>query len=74
MIRIVTGSPRRFSTWNVKHLDEAFDWATRCPNPSGGRSRMEIRPFHEAQDYGDFMTPEERAAPSSGERGALGVA
>jgi hypothetical protein len=35
---------------------------------------MEIRPFYEAADLAEFMTPEELAAPRDGERGKLGVA
>jgi hypothetical protein len=35
---------------------------------------MEIRPFYEAADLAEFVTPEELAAPRDGERGKLGVA
>ena len=63
-----------FSIWEVKDLDEAVAWAKRCPNPMPGRSEIEIRPFYEAEDLAEFMTPEERAAPRDGERGKLGVA
>jgi hypothetical protein len=35
---------------------------------------MEIRPFFEAADLAELMTPEELAAPRDGERGKLGVA
>ena len=60
--------------WNVKDLDEAVAWAKRCPNPMPGRSEIEIRPFYEAEDLAEFMTPEELAAPREGARGKLGVA
>ena len=63
-----------FSIWEVKDLDEAVAWAKRCPNPMPGRSEIEIRPFYEAEDLAEFMTPEERAAPRDGERSKLGVA
>ncbi len=63
-----------FSIWEVKDLDEAVAWAKRCPNPGGGRSEVEIRPFFEAADLADFVTPEELATPRDGERGKLGVA
>ncbi len=63
-----------FSIWEVKDMDEAVAWAKRSPNPPGGRSEMEIRPFYEAADLGEFVTPEERATPRDGERGKLGVA
>lgn len=55
-------------------MEEAVAWARRSPNPMPGPSRMEIRPFYEADDLAAFLTPEELAAPREGERGKLGVA
>jgi len=63
-----------FSIWEVKDMDEAMAWAKRAPNPMPGKSEMEIRPFYEAADLAEFMTPEELSAPRDGERGKLGVA
>ena len=63
-----------FSIWEVKDMDEALAWAKRAPNVMSGRSEMEIRPFYEAADLAEFMTPEELSAPRDGERGKLGVA
>ena len=63
-----------FSIWEVKDMDEAVAWAKRSPNPMPGRSEIEIRPFLEAADLAEFMTPEELSAPREGERGKLGVA
>ena len=63
-----------FSIWEVKDMDEAMAWAKRAPNPMPGKSEMEIRPFYEAEDLAEFMTPEELSAPRDGERGKLGVA
>ena len=63
-----------FSIWEVKDMDEAVAWAKRSPNPTSGRSEIEIRPFFEAADLAEFMTPEELSAPRDGERGKLGVA
>jgi len=63
-----------FSIWEVKDMDEAIAWARRCPNPSPGRSEIEIRPFFEASDLEGFVTPEELATPRDGMRGKLGVA
>ena len=63
-----------FSIWEVKDMDEAVAWAKRCPNPMPGPSEIEIRPFFEAADLADFVSPEEMAAPREGERGKLGVA
>ena len=63
-----------FSIWEVKDMDEAVAWAKRCPNPGVGKSEIEIRPFFEAADLADFVTPEELATPRDGSRGKLGVA
>jgi hypothetical protein len=63
-----------FSIWEVKDMDEAVAWARRSPNLTSGRSEMEIRPFFEAADLAEFLTPEELSAPRDGERGKLGVA
>ena len=63
-----------FSIWEVKDMDEAVAWAKRSPNPMPGKSEMEIRPFYEAADLAEFMTPEELSAPREGDRGKLGVA
>jgi len=64
-----------FSIWEVKDMDEAMAWAQRAPIVPGMKGEMEIRPFYEAADLADFITPEELAAPPrEGERGKLGVA
>ena len=63
-----------FSIWKVKDMDEAMAWAERAPNPLQVKGEMEIRPFYEAADLAEFVTPEELAAPRDGERGKLGVA
>ena len=62
-----------FSIWEVKDMDEALAWAKRAPTMPG-KNEMEIRPFYEASDLAEFMTPEELSAPREGERGKLGVA
>jgi hypothetical protein len=61
-----------FSIWEVKDMDEAVAWAMR--SPAAGTGQIEIRPFYEAADLAEFMTPEELSAPRDGERGKLGVA
>jgi hypothetical protein len=61
-----------FYIWEVKDMDEAVSWAMR--SPGAGSGIMEIRPFYEAADLADFVTPEELATPRDGERGRLGVA
>lgn len=63
-----------FSIWEVRDMEEAIAWAKRCPNCMPGRSEIEIRPFFEAADLADFVTPEELANPRGGDRGKLGVA
>jgi hypothetical protein len=62
-----------FSIWEVKDMDEALAWAKRAP-VMPGKTEMEIRPFYEAADLAEFVTPEELAEPRKGERGKLGVA
>ena len=41
-----------FWIWQVRSMEEAVEWAKRCPNPMGGRSVLEIRPIGEAEDFG----------------------
>ena len=50
-----------FWLWQVRSLDEAVEWAKRCPNPMPGSSELEIRPIFEAEDFGAEFTPELRA-------------
>ena len=51
-----------FWLWQVKDLDEAKAWASRCPAPNrGGTGELEIRPVCEAEDFGEAFTPELRA-------------
>ena len=38
--------------WQVRSLEEAVEWARRCPNPMPGPSDLEIRPIWEAEDFG----------------------
>ena len=50
-----------FWLWQVRSMEEAIEWARRCPNPfESGVSQIEIRPFYEAEDFGDAFTPELR--------------
>jgi hypothetical protein len=51
-----------FWIWEVKSIEEAVEWAKKCPNPMPGEeSDLEIRPFYEAADFGEGFTPEEQA-------------
>ena len=46
--------------WRVQSMQEAIEWAKRCPNPTGAESVLEIRPIFEAEDFGEEFTPELR--------------
>ena len=41
-----------FWIWQVKSMEEAIEWARRCPNPMPGPSDLEIRPIWESEDFG----------------------
>ena len=48
--------------WQVRSIDEAVEWARRCPDPMPGENaELEIRPIFEAEDFGEQFTPELRA-------------
>jgi hypothetical protein len=51
-----------FWIWQLDSLDEAIDWAKRCPNPDGIDGEIEIRPILSAEDFGEAFTPELQAA------------
>ncbi len=46
--------------WNCASLQEAIEWVKKCPNPMLSDSDIEIRPFYEAEDFGEAFTPELR--------------
>ena len=47
--------------WQVRSMEEALEWARRCPDPMPGEeSEIEIRPVFEAEDFGAEYTPELR--------------
>jgi hypothetical protein len=47
--------------WNVKSIDEAIEWAKRCPNPMPGEEGvLEIRPTNTLEDFADLLTDETR--------------
>jgi len=50
-----------FWIWQVKSMQEAIEWAKRCPNPTGDQSVLELRPVFESEDFGAELTPELRA-------------
>ena len=47
-----------FWLWQVRSMDEAIEWARRCPNPHPEDCEIEIRPVFEAADFGAALTPE----------------
>ncbi|MFT3835622.1 MAG: YciI family protein [Myxococcaceae bacterium] len=50
-----------FWIWKVKSMDEAVEWAKRCPDPMPGEEgTLELRPVYEMEDLGDAYTPELR--------------
>jgi hypothetical protein len=46
--------------WQLNSIEEAIEWAKRCPNPTGAESELEIRQVFEADDFGAEYTPELR--------------
>ena len=44
--------------WRVKSVDEAVEWLKRAPFDAG--AEIEIRPFHEMEDFACNLTPELR--------------
>ena len=49
-----------FWLWQCRSIDEAIEWAKRCPNPTGAESVLEIRQVFEQEDFGTELTPELR--------------
>lgn len=49
-----------FWIWKVSSMQEAVEWARRCPNPHAGESEIELRPVFELEDFGPELTPELR--------------
>jgi len=51
-----------FWIWKVRSMEEALEWARRCPEPMPGEeAQLEIRPLFEMEDFGEELTPELRA-------------
>jgi hypothetical protein len=49
-----------FWLWQVKSMEEAIEWAKRCPNPHSQEFELEVRQVFEAEDFGPALTPEQR--------------
>jgi hypothetical protein len=51
-----------FWLWQVHSMEEAVEWARRCPACMPGEDTvLELRPLFEAGDFGEEFTPELRA-------------
>jgi hypothetical protein len=51
-----------FWLWQVRSMEEAVEWARRCPDPMPGEdAELEIRPIFASEDFGAEFTPELRA-------------
>ena len=50
-----------FWLWQCKSMEEALEWAKRCPRPfEHGDCEIELRRVFEAEDFGAEFTPELR--------------
>ncbi|WP_166354793.1 YciI family protein [Phytoactinopolyspora limicola] len=54
-----------FWLWQVTSMDEAIEWARRCPNPKGRDGTIEIRPVYERPDF-EATLHADSAFPSAG--------
>lgn len=50
-----------FWMWECRSMEEAVEWAKRCPNPMEEEGVLEIRQVAGIEDFGDVATPELRA-------------
>ena len=48
-----------FWLWRVKSLEEAIEWARRCPNPNASDFEIEIRQVFEMEDFAPVLTEEQ---------------
>jgi hypothetical protein len=48
-----------FWIWQVKSLEEAIEWAKRCPNPHNVDSELEIRQVFEMEDFAPILSEEQ---------------
>ena len=56
--------------WQVRSMEEAVEWAKRCPNPMPGPSDLEIRPFWEPEDFGAEVAADVKAQQAKLAQGA----
>lgn len=49
-----------FWLWKCASMEEAMEWAKRCPPPHNGDCELEVRQVYEMEDFGDALPPELR--------------
>ncbi|GAB1596594.1 YciI family protein [Lysobacter claricitrinus] len=49
-----------FWLWEVRSMDEAIEWARRCPNPHADGGELEIRPIFSEEEFLALLPPELR--------------
>ena len=59
-----------FWIWQVRSMDEAIEWAKRCPNPMPGPSDLEIRPLWEPEDFSPEIAAQENELRAKIAKGA----
>jgi hypothetical protein len=48
--------------WEVKSMEDAVNWAKKCPNPMPGEEGViELRPTNSIEDFAEFLTDDQRA-------------
>jgi hypothetical protein len=48
--------------WEVKSMEDAVEWAKKCPNPMpGDEGVIELRPTNSIEDFAEFLTDEQRS-------------
>ena len=50
-----------YGIWQVRSMEEAIEWVKRAPQSAfccSDEAEVEIRPFYEAADFGENLTPE----------------
>ena len=52
--------------WQVRSLEEAVEWAKRCPDPMPGPSDVEIRPLWEPEDFDSEIVAQVNARREKG--------
>ena len=47
-----------FWIWQVDSMEQAVEWAKKCPNPTGQEGQLEIRQIGSVEDFGEAYTLE----------------